>query len=117
MRVGVLASLLKVVLVLVRKPPPCSTSVAKQVNPDSREKTKHKHKHTNTTGKLLERVGWGRGTKTRPKTYSTLSYERTPTDTHNPLSYTELATEGQGARGEGGDAMQKRSRGGWTDLR
>lgn len=108
MRVGVLASLLKVVLVLVRKPPPCSTSVAKQVNPDSREKTKHKH--TNTTGKLLERVGWGRGTKTRPKTYSTiLSYERTPTDTHNPLSYTELATEGQGARGEGGDAMQKRS--------
>ena len=112
MRVGVLASLLKVVLVLVRKPPPCSTSVAKQVNPDSREKTKHKHKHkhTNTTGKLLERVGWGRGTKTRPKTYSTiLSYERTPTDTHNPLSYTELATEGQGARGEGGDAMQKRS--------
>ena len=112
MRVGVLASLLKVVLVLVRKPPPCSTSVAKQVNPDSREKTKHKHKHkhTNTTGKLLERVGWGRGTKTRPKTYSTiLSYERTPTDTHNPLSYTELATEGQGARGEEGDAMQKRS--------
>ena len=50
----------------------------------------------------MERVGWGRGTKTRPKTYSILSNERTPTDTHNPLSYTELATEGQGARGEGG---------------
>lgn len=57
----------------------------------------------------MERVGWGRGTKTRPKTYSTiLSYERTPTDTHNPLSYTELATEGQGARGEGG-AMRCKS--------
>ena len=54
-------------------------------------------------------MGWGIGTKTRPKTYSTLSYKRTPTDTHTPLSYTELATEGQGARGEGGDAMQKRS--------
>ena len=111
MRVGVLASLLKVVLVLVRK---ASTlfHVSRKTSESrfERENKKQQHKHTNTTGKLLERVGWGRGTKTRPKTYSTiLSYERTPTDTHNPLSYTELATEGQGARGEGGDAMQKRS--------
>ena len=56
-----------------------------------RKQKQQQHKHTKT----LQENYWNEwGTKTRPKTYSILSY---PTDTKTPLSYTELATEGQGA--------------------
>ena len=81
----------KVVLKVLKKASNLFHVSAKQVNPDSRENKKT----TTQTHRTLQENYWNEwGTKTRPKTYSILSY---PTDTKTPLSYTELATEGQGA--------------------
>ena len=100
MRVGVLASLLKVVLVLVRKPPPCSTSVAKQVNPDSRET---KNNNTNTQ-RLQENYWneWGGEEAPRQDRKPTLRYSPTRGPPQTPTTRSRTPSWRQKGRERGG---------------